>query len=102
MSFSPVDFTPKSAIYKNRRCHGVRVSLIDRSALDVASLGIEIIGALRKIHPRDFLIDGTLGLIGSHEVLQSLADGLDPKAIVPKWQGQLSAFLEQRSKYLLY
>ena len=74
--FVPADFTPKSSPYKNRNCHGVRIILNDRNALDSPALGIEIASALHRLYPKDFQLDKTLPLIGSRKVLQSVKDGL--------------------------
>ena len=100
--FVPADFTPQSSPYKNRRCHGVRIILSDRNALDSPALGIEIASALHRIYPKDFQINKTLSLIGSRKVLQSVENGLDPRTIVKEWQQALDRFRKMRAKYMLY
>jgi uncharacterized protein YbbC (DUF1343 family)/CubicO group peptidase (beta-lactamase class C family) len=100
--FVPADFSPKSSPYKNRQCHGVRIILSDRNALDSPALGIEIASALHRLYPKDFQIDKTLPLIGSRKVLQSVKDGLDPRTIVKEWQEALDRFNKMRANYFLY
>ncbi len=100
--FTPVDFTPKSNPFEKEVCHGVRIFLADRRSLDPAVLGLEIAGALYALYPKDFTLDKTLPLIGSHEVLQAIKEGQDPGAIVRRWQDPLEEFRRMRSKYLLY
>ncbi len=100
--FMPVDFTPDANVYKNRLCHGVRITLTDRIHLDPAYMGVEIVSALRTLYPKEFRIDDTLGLLGQRWVLDAIKDGQDPKTIALKWEGPLSHFLDMRSKYLLY
>jgi uncharacterized protein YbbC (DUF1343 family)/CubicO group peptidase (beta-lactamase class C family) len=100
--FMPEDFTPKSDIYKNDLCHGVRILLDDRMALDCPALGIEIISALYKLYPADFQVDKTLGLIGSRRVLQAMKAGEDPRSIALLWQEPLARFKKLRANYLLY
>jgi uncharacterized protein YbbC (DUF1343 family) len=100
--FMSVDFIPKSSCFKNRLCHGVRIVLVDRQALDSPALGVEITCALFRLYPRDFQLQKTLGLIGSYEVLRAIKEGQDPNAIVQKWQGPLEQFCKLRAKYLLY
>ncbi len=100
--FKPVDFKPSDSLYKNRLCHGVQILLLDRQALDSPALGIEIISALRRLYPKNFQVDKTLGLIGSRKVLQAVKAGQDPASVVQDWQGPLEQFRELRSKYLLY
>ncbi|MGD1076560.1 MAG: exo-beta-N-acetylmuramidase NamZ domain-containing protein, partial [Thermodesulfovibrionales bacterium] len=102
VSFTPADFVPKSDIYKNKACHGVRIGLTDRKTLDVAALGIEITGALHTLYPRDFQLDKTLDLIGSQRVLQALRDGRNSQSIALLWQNSLAEFMNLRAKYLLY
>jgi uncharacterized protein YbbC (DUF1343 family)/CubicO group peptidase (beta-lactamase class C family) len=96
------DFTPHSDIFKNRKCHGVRIILEDRNSLNTALLGIEIVSALYRLYPEDFNPDQTLHMIGSRKAVQSIKDGLDPKIIVRQWQKDLDRFKKMRSKYLLY
>jgi uncharacterized protein YbbC (DUF1343 family)/CubicO group peptidase (beta-lactamase class C family) len=100
--FIPADFTPKSSTYKNRRCHGVRVVLHNRNALDSPALGIEIASALHQLYPKDFQLDKTLPLIGSRKVLQSINKGLDPRQIANEWQQALDEFRNIRAHYMIY
>jgi uncharacterized protein YbbC (DUF1343 family) len=98
----PVEFTPAASPFKNQLCHGVQIALLDRQVLDSPALGVEIVSALYRLHPKDFQIDKTLGLIGSREVLQAIKDGQDPVVIAQNWQEPLEQFHKLRSKYLLY
>jgi uncharacterized protein YbbC (DUF1343 family) len=100
--FMPVDFTPNSSLFKNQLCYGIRIVLLDRTVLDSPALGIEIASALHRLYPNDFLLDKTLGLIGSRQVLKALKGGQDPTSIVQNWQDPLEQFCNLRSKYLLY
>ena len=100
--FVPADFTPNSGRYKNRRCHGVRVILNDRNALDSPALGIEIASALHRLYPKEFQLDKTLPLIGSRKVLQEIKKGLDPRQIAREWEEDLARFNKMRAKYMLY
>jgi uncharacterized protein YbbC (DUF1343 family) len=102
VSFAPADFMPNNYIFKHKECHGVRITLSDRRALDVAAMGVEIVEALHTLHPAEFQLDKTLGLVGSRAVFQDLRDGRDPHSIVLHWQDTLAKFLDLRSKYLLY
>ena len=102
VEFQPATFKPDGSRHANQVCHGVRVILTDRQALDSALLGIEIISALLRLYPQDFEIDKTLSLIGSRSVLQALKEGRDPKEIPSLWQASLAQFHLLRSKYLLY
>jgi uncharacterized protein YbbC (DUF1343 family)/CubicO group peptidase (beta-lactamase class C family) len=100
--FMPVDFIPESDRFEEQLCHGVRVILVDRQALDSPALGVEIASALQELYPKDFQLDKTLPLIGRREVLQAIQEDQDPNSIALKWQGPLKQFQKIRSKYLLY
>ena len=100
--FTPVDFMPGSDIYKNKICHGIKITIMDRQVVDPGVMGVEIIGALYRLYPRDFQLDKTLGLIGERNVLQAIKQGKDPQYAALLWQGPLEQFLKLRAKYLLY
>jgi uncharacterized protein YbbC (DUF1343 family)/CubicO group peptidase (beta-lactamase class C family) len=102
VSFKPVSFTPRTNIFKNRKCQGVRIVLEDRDSLNAALLGVEIINALNRLYPKQFKPDKTLGLVGSHKSLQSIKKGTDPAAIHAKWQDKLNKFRDIRARYLIY
>jgi uncharacterized protein YbbC (DUF1343 family)/CubicO group peptidase (beta-lactamase class C family) len=100
--FMPVDFTPAESRFKNEVCHGVQIVLIDREALDVGEMGVEIVSALYHLFPKEFLIDKTLDLVGSRAMLDEIKEGRDPEAVALHWQERLDQFRALRSKYLLY
>jgi uncharacterized protein YbbC (DUF1343 family)/CubicO group peptidase (beta-lactamase class C family) len=100
--FMPIDFKPDNNPYAKKLCHGVRIILVDRKALDSAVLGVEIACALYKLYSNKFLLESTLPLVGSYEVIQAIKMGQDPGSIIQSWQEPLKQFLRMRSKYLLY
>ncbi len=102
VSFEPVSFTPKSGPFANKPCGGARLRLTDRDKLDAPALGIELASALYRLYPSRFQIDGTLGMIGSREVLQAIKNGADPRDIRTGWMREVSDFCRMRDKYLLY
>jgi uncharacterized protein YbbC (DUF1343 family) len=100
--FIPVDFTPASAKFAGQVCHGISVVLLSRQALDSPELGVEVASALHTLYPKQFEIDKTLPLVGSHDVIAAIKAGTDPREIELQWEGKLDAFLQLRQKYLLY
>lgn len=100
--FDPTDFTPEADRYAGAVCRGVRIRLIDRSALDAPRLGVELAAALRRLYPGRFDINGMLGNLGSRETLAALAAQGDPRAIIAGWRSALLAYETARAKYLLY
>ena len=100
--FEPVEFRPMEPPFAGRPCHGVRIVLTDRAALDAPTLGVEIASALHRLHPRQFRLDDTLGLIGTRWVIDAIRGGEDPRTIGRRWQTSLDDFLALRARYLLY
>lgn len=100
--FAPADFTPASDAYAHRECHGVRVSISDREALDSPALGIEVASALHRLYPAQFETRRTLGMIGSRTVLDAIGRGDDPQRIERGWNPALDRFIATRARYLLY
>jgi len=98
--FLPADFTPESNSYAHQQCHGVRLILIDRHALDSPLLGLEIASALHQRYPGKFQLMDTLGMIGARKVLQAISEGQNPKNIPV--QDDVDMFNTLRSRHLLY
>ena len=68
----------------------------------LAALGVELAAALYRLYPGKFLIDKTVGMIGSRQVLRAIKNGDDPRAIERRWKPGLDNFMRLRAKYLLY
>jgi len=100
--FEPTDFISEQDPFKHRRCHGVRIVLVDRDRLDAPALGVELASALYRLYPQVFEIDSTLDLIGARWVIRAIKSGEDPRAIVQRWTVPMQSFLKLRAHYLLY
>ena len=100
--FQSAEFTPDASAYAGQRCHGVRLELTDRTALDAPALGLELASALQRLHPREFRVGRTLGMLGSRATLDSIRRGEDPARVAASWSGPLRAFLDLRQRYLRY
>lgn len=100
--FIPSDFTPDANRYRNQLCHGIRIILTDRRALDSPLLGIELASALYRLYPAEFRIQEIRAMVGAGWVVQDIADGRDPKAISLRWQDGIKEFAALRNKHLLY
>ena len=101
-SFAPADFTPTTSNFAGVACHGVRITVTDRNALDTPRLGIELIVALARLYPGSLKLDAMLGMIGSPPVLDALKSNLEPEDVVRIWQPALASFLQTRAKYIQY
>ncbi len=100
--FAAAEFTPTSSQYGGTLCHGVRITLVDRDALDSPLLGVELMSALVKLFPADYKLERTSHLVANRRVLEGLAAGRDPRRIAEEWREDLRRFLAVRKKYLLY
>ena len=100
--FIPAEFTPDTDRYKHQPCHGIRIILTDRHALNSPLLGVEIASALHKLYPTQFNIQRTLGMVGERRVLQAIIESQDPKIIAAQWQDGIKQFIALRNQYLLY
>lgn len=100
--FEAAAFIPNSDRYSGTRCHGVRIFLSDRSALDSPRLGMELAAALHRLHPKPFAAKDMLALLGSRQTLAAIEAGEDPAVSAQRWEAGVKAFTAMRAKYLLY
>ena len=101
--FLPVDFTPQKPYpYAGELCHGVRVLVTDRNALDAPELGLEIASALHHLYPEDFHIEKMKINLANQSVIDDLIAGHDPQRIAESWRSALDTFEQDRQKALLY
>jgi len=100
--FVPVSFTPATSIYENQRCGGVNIVVTARDSLDAPELGLEIASALSHLYPEQFKAALLDGLMRNKATLGALEREADPRRIAEDWQDAGKAFLEKRTKYLLY
>lgn len=102
IALTPAEFTPQSDIFSGRLCQGVRISIVDRAAVNSPLLGIALISALQKSFPNEYKIDDTLKMVGSHRSLDQIKSGADPLDVSRQWDNEIAVFLHQRESYLLY
>jgi uncharacterized protein YbbC (DUF1343 family) len=100
--FVPIEFTPTEDVHRKRLCHGLRLVLTDRSALDAGRLGVELLSALAQLYPKRFRLQKTIRLLGSQRTMERVRAGDDPVEIVAGWQEELEAFRKLREPCLLY
>jgi uncharacterized protein YbbC (DUF1343 family)/CubicO group peptidase (beta-lactamase class C family) len=101
--FVPVDFTPRKPFpYAGQVCHGLRILVTERNALDSPELGVEIASALYKLYPDRFELQKMNTLLANRGVLVAIAAGEDPRRIAEGWRAELTAFTQKREKALIY
>lgn len=100
--FYPVSFTPSSSQYSGQECHGVFMTIVDRTALRPVRVGLEIAAALWKAHPDRYRMQNTDRLLGSRESLERVKSGEDPAVVAASWSAAEAKWRQLRAKYLLY
>jgi uncharacterized protein YbbC (DUF1343 family)/CubicO group peptidase (beta-lactamase class C family) len=98
----PARFQPVSSNFSGKTIEGVRFVITNRDTFDSTRLGLELGYALNQLYPGKIAWQQNRLLIGNHEVLRELKDGVDPRTILQEMEGALAGFAQQRERYLLY
>jgi uncharacterized protein YbbC (DUF1343 family) len=111
IKFSATEFTPmeipgiaSQPKHEGTLCRGIRISVVDRDAVQPVHLGISILAACKRSHPVETILRNRRFdiLSGNKTVRQQLDRGVPPDEICAGWTGELQSFREVRAKYLLY
>ena len=101
--FYPVEFTPEKPYpYAGEICHGVRILVTDRNAVDGPEVGVEIASALHRLYSDQFQLQKMHTLLVNRASLEAIAAGEDPQKIAAGWRGELADFEQGRSTALIY
>lgn len=100
--FVPVEFTPTSDAYAQKKCGGVNVIVTDRNVLDSPELGAEIAGALHTLYPEQYDLKNLDKLMLNDASAKSISAGEDPRRVWMEWNDAIESFKAARAKYLLY
>ncbi len=100
--FTPVAFTPASSTHAGALCHGLRITLTDRSSLRPVALGLELATALRDLHGEDWKRDRFGELLGSAAAVTRFERGDPAGTIVAGWAAEQMEFERRRARHLLY
>jgi uncharacterized protein YbbC (DUF1343 family) len=95
-------FTPALSKHEGERCHGLRIAITDREALDSVRLGIALAATLRDLYGEMFEIKGVQHLLVNVKAFNLLQSGADVDQIVDSWRADLDAWREKWRPYLLY
>lgn len=111
VGFQPITFTPNeipgvsgNPKYKNEKCNGIKIKVIDRRKFESVKFGIKLIAAIHKLFPNEFKFrDASFDrLCGDSSIRQRILDGISAQKIIESYQIELDTFKEIRNKYLLY
>ncbi len=100
-AFSLTLFTPTLRDFAGEECHGVRISVTNREALDAVRVGIALAATLIATQP-EFKPDGVLNLLANKRAHDLLTDGTSVDAICASWASDLDAWETRRKAALLY
>ncbi len=100
--FMPRSFTPTSSKFTGERCHGLTISITDRSMLDSLRVGFEIAIALRDQFPHAWEGKGFSRLIGNQKVFDAFLNGATWQQIKQLDHQRLENFLQRRKAHLIY
>ena len=90
--------------YEGEECRGIRITTLDRNEVRPVCLGIAVLAAFKRAHPKEteFRHRRFDILTGSSSIRQLLDRNATHEAICDSWIPELERFGEIRSQYLLY
>ena len=98
----PLQFTPKSSVFKDEECGGVNIIVTDRATFKPVLAGLEIATALHQLYPSAWKVDNYLRLLVNSDTLDRIKRGNSARDIVGSWNAQLEQFRRARAEVLLY
>jgi uncharacterized protein YbbC (DUF1343 family)/CubicO group peptidase (beta-lactamase class C family) len=98
----PARFRPTASNFSGKTIEGVRFAVTNRETFDSTRLGLELGYALNQLYPGKIAWQENRFLIGNHDVLRELKDGVDPRTILQEMEDSLAGFTQRRERYLLY
>ena len=98
----PRSFTPTSSKFAGELCHGLTISITDRSMLDSLRVGFEIAIALRDQFPHVWEGKGFSRLIGNQKVFDAFLNGATWQQMKQLDHRRLEDFLQRRKEHLIY
>ena len=113
-SFRPTSFVPRKTgaaprpKYENQRCSGVELTITSPPAFDAVRTGLEVIAAIRNLHPDDFewiQNDGRYWidrLLGTDRPRRAIEEGTSVEDILESERPALERFVTVRAEHLLY
>jgi uncharacterized protein YbbC (DUF1343 family) len=101
--FRATTFTPSSSNHAGSECHGVQVHVTDRDLLRPVEMALHLIAVARCSSADAWMWNPHFDrLAGNGSLRSELEAGTHVTEIVGMWKESISAFLQQREKYLMY
>ncbi len=100
--FLPNTFSPSERQFKGERCNGVLIMITDVDTFDPIDVGLGMAWTLRKLYPKTWQPKRFLEFLGDRDTYEALITGKPFGPFRQAANADLDAFLEVRSKYLIY
>jgi len=100
--FTATTFIPTYDIYKNQRCGGVFIEILNRDLVNTAELGLMLAHTVNKLYPRNFDLSKFNVLVKHAETIEDLSKGRSLNSILRNWRSENDLFNKRRSAALLY
>lgn len=103
LAFHLEDFTP-AAPFKlaGELCHGVRIEITNRNALNSPALGVLIASTLHSMYPQKFQLNGIDPIKADDATMSAIKEGKPVPAIIASWELPAKQFRSSVRPYLLY
>lgn len=95
-------FTPTTDRYAHQVCHGIHLTVRDRSQFEPVRAGLAIARELRRLYPREWEFAKLDRLLVHREAMRAIDGALPLGEITETYRAELAAFAAKREKYLLY
>ena len=102
LRFVPSTFKPDSSRFADRSCSGVRLIVVNRTAVEPVRTGLTIAWKLKDLFGNEYEIAGVGKLLANSQTLGALRNTADPNTLPATWRQPLEQFKNRRTKYLLY
>jgi uncharacterized protein YbbC (DUF1343 family) len=95
----PTDFR-----YNGKRMKGIKITIVDRNALQTSRLGAVLLWSIRQVSGDSLKIDSTgfVHLFGLTGVRKQLQEGMEPEQIVDATLPAVVEFRQRARRFLLY
>ncbi|MFS0750482.1 exo-beta-N-acetylmuramidase NamZ domain-containing protein [Oceanobacillus sp. 1P07AA] len=104
VKFRSAYYTPMFGTYEGELLGGVQVHIDNPAEIDLVSLGLHLVDAMRDQNPDEFEITSSYAnLIGNQDVPEMILNDVPVEEIIESWQGELNTWVtDVRNNYLLY
>jgi uncharacterized protein YbbC (DUF1343 family) len=104
LRFETTSFTPTSSKFKDQLCHGVRIVITDRTALEPFWAGVQIVNVLFRMNSGRFEWHAAHfdHLCGTDTIREAIAAQSPLDSLKSRWNDECQAFQRNRQKFLAY